>query len=77
MSSTPTSPTFFQQTRKAFVAFGVAFIGSAASAIPGVFADGKVDLSEVAIVLAAAVAFGAAAFGATFGVTNAKGSLSA
>lgn len=71
------TPTFFQQTRKAFAAAAVAFVATLAGAVPGILSDGKVETPEVALAVASAVALAAAAFGATFGVTNAKGDLSA
>jgi hypothetical protein len=70
------APTFFQQTRKAFTAAGVAFLGSIAAAVQPILQDGKVETPEVVIALSVAVGVAAAAFGATFGVTNAKGNLS-
>lgn len=71
------SPTFFQQTRKAFAGAGVAFVGSIAASVQPILADGKIEAPEVAIAVAVAVAAAAAAFGAVFGVTNDKGNLSA
>jgi hypothetical protein len=76
MSTSTPNPTFFQQTKKAFTAAGVAFVGSVAASIQPILQDGKIEGTEVAVALAVAVGVAAAAFGATFGVTNAKGNLS-
>jgi hypothetical protein len=69
---TPSTPTFFQSSRKAFVAAGVAAVATGGTALTGILADGKIEVTECVLGAVAVVVAAAGAFGATFAATNAS-----
>lgn len=66
------SPTFFQSSRKAFIAAGVAAVATGGTALTGILSDGKIEVTECVLGVVAVIVAAAGAFGATYATTNAS-----
>lgn len=70
--TTPTpAPSFFTTSRKAFVAAGVAAVATGGTALTGILADGKIEVTECVLGAVAVIVAAAGAFGATYATSNA------